>query len=170
MRQASSSIPAFVILVPLEIVAGFWAFCARPALASCAGSGADWDLVATGTVEDIEASRESSRIEVLVDRVSGGDKSKSGQILYIRSDSGIGEASSVDVGFREGAYYKLYLQRERDEWTTNACMGTTEIAAEGTPEASPTLPGTGGPFVPLLAAVSGICLLGAIVVVRQWAR
>ena len=49
------------------VVVGLWAFFAKPALASCAGAGADRGLIATGTVEDIEVSRSSSRIEVLVD-------------------------------------------------------------------------------------------------------
>ena len=66
MGQPRSSVPAWGLLL-LVVVVGFWAFFARPALASCARAGADWDLVAMGTVEHIEVSRSSSRIEVLVD-------------------------------------------------------------------------------------------------------
>ena len=65
MGQARSGNPARVFL--LVVVVGLWAFFAKPALASCAGAGADRGLIATGTVEDIEVSRSSSRIEVLVD-------------------------------------------------------------------------------------------------------
>ena len=168
MGQARSDVPALVLLL-LVVVVGLWVFFARPALASCAGAGADWDLIATGTVEDIEVSRSSSRIEVLVDRVSGGDRSRSGQTLYVRSDSGIGEASTVDVGFREGARYMLYLQRRGDEWTTNSCLGTREIAAEPS-GASPTIPETGGPRVLPLVSLAGLLVLGTGAVVQRWVR
>ncbi|MDP9426894.1 MAG: hypothetical protein M3P37_12915 [Actinomycetota bacterium] len=163
----------------MVLVVGLWPVFARPVLASCAGSGTAWgDLIASGTVENIEASQGSSRIEVTLDRVSGGDKSKSGQTIYIRSDSGIGEASSVDVSFRQGARYMLYLQRRGDEWTTTACMGTREIAGPDTPvpaseevslAASPSMPQTGGPDILPLAALVGLMASG-IGVVWRWAR
>ena len=128
----------------------------------------DVDLVATGMVEGIRASQMSSRIEVLVDRVLQGDGSKSGRTLSIRSDSGTAGASSVDVGFREGARYMLYLQRSGDEWTTNNCLGTVEIPEEAS-EDPPTMPETGGPGVFSSLAFAGILVFGAGAVVSRWA-
>ena len=156
-------------LCTVTVLVGLCVFPAGPASASCSGGGVEVDLVATGTVEDIEATRSSSRIAVLVEKVSGGDRSKNGQTLYIRSESGIGEFSSVDVAFREGARYKLYLRRSGDEWTTNTCMGTTEILAEA-PVASPTTPETGGPRVLPLVALAGLLVLGigAVAWRRLW--
>ena len=151
------------------VMAGFCAFSAGPALASCAGGGADVDLVATGRVEDVVASRTSSRIEVSVDGVSVGDRSMNGQILYIKSGSGTNVVSSVDVSFREGARYMLYLQRDGDGWTTNICLGTGEISGGGASAAPPAMPRTGGPGVLPLAAVAGILVFGAGMAWR-WSR
>ena len=158
------------VLFTLTVLVGLSAFFVRPARASCAGGGGvDVDLVATGTVEDIKASQTSSRIEVLVDRVLQGDRSNSGRTLSISSDSGTGGASSLDVGFREGARYMLYLQHSGDEWTTNICLGTVEIP-EGSSEGSPTMPETGGPGVFLSLALAGILVLGAGAAVSRSCR
>lgn len=153
----------------MMVVVGFCAFSSGPALASCAGGGANVDLVATGRVEDVVALRTSSRIEVSVDEVSLGDRSMNGQILYIKSGSGTNVVSSVDVSFREGARYMLYLQRDGNEWTTNICLGTGEISGEDTSAAPPAMPRTGGLGVLPLAAVAGILVFGAGMVWR-WSR
>ena len=96
-----------------------------------------------------------------------GDGSRSGRSLTISSDSVTGGASSVDVGFREGARYMLYLQRSGDEWTTNVCLGTVQIPEESS-EDSPTMPETGGPGVFSSLALAGILVLGAGVAVSLW--
>ena len=155
-------LPFRFVLFTLAVLVGLSAFSVRTASAySCIeGGGVNVDLVAMGTVEDIKASQTSYRIEVLVDRVLQGDGSRSGRNLTISSDSVTGGASSVDVGFREGARYMLYLQRNGDEWTTNVCLGTAEIPEESS-EDPPTMPETGGPGVSSSVALVGILVFGA---------
>ena len=159
----------FALCVVADLM-GLCVFPAVPASASCVGGGIDVDLVATGTVEDIKSSRTSSRIEVLVHRVLLGDRSMSGQTLSLRSDSGTGAVSSVDVSFREGALYMLYLQRTGGEWTTNICLGTGEISGEEASGVSPIMPETGGPGLSVLLALAGVLVIGTgVVVVRRGA-
>ena len=156
------------VLFTLKVLVGLSEFSARTAQASCAGGGVDVDLIATGTVEDIKASQTSSRIEVLVDRVLQGDRSNSGRTLRVRSDSGTDGASSVDVGFREGARYSLYLQRSGEEWTTNICLGTVQIPEESS-EKPPIMPETGGLSMFLSLAIVGVLVFGAGAAVSRWA-
>ena len=138
-------------------------------LASCAGGGIDGDLAATGTVTGVEVGRVSSRVEVRVEEVLLGDEGQSGETLFVRSNFGTNGGESGAVSFREGARYKLYLQRSGDEWTTNICMGTEEIAAELS-DTSPTVPETGGPRLLPLAALAGLLVLGTGTAVRRWLR
>lgn len=179
MRQWKLAVSAlsFSLLVSLLVL---WSFSAKPALAgfqtfsgtlaACSGGGVDVDLVATGTVEDVVASSVSSRIEVRVDRVLLGDRDKSGETLFIDSDSGKDGGNSDDVRFREGARYELYLQDEGDEWKTNICLGTRELTENpqteaNTPVASASpgslsIPETGGPNLLTLAALTGLTFVG----------
>ena len=177
MRRGWLAGPArgFPLLVALVVL---WSFSAKPALAglqtysgelaSCAGGGFSVDLAATGTVEDVVASRTSYRIEVRVERVSLGDRNYAGKTLFIKSDSGANEVSTSDVGFREGARYELYLQGWGEEWETNTCLGTREVtepprtgaSAPGATVGSPTIPETGGPDLPVVAVLGGIVLAG----------
>ncbi|QIN79496.1 LPXTG cell wall anchor domain-containing protein [Rubrobacter marinus] len=136
-------------------------------MASCAGGGIDVDLAVTGTVTGVEVGRASSRVEVRVEEVLHGDEGESGGTLSVRSNLGTNGGDVGAVGLREGGRYRLYLQRSGDEWATNVCMGTREIAA---PPTSPTVPETGGPSVLPILAFAGLLILGAGALVRRRAR
>lgn len=136
------------------------------------------DLIVLGTVENVEARPESSRVEVSVERVFKGE---SGETVYVMTDSGSLRATSVDVQFEEGARYLLYLREDGGEFTTSTCDGTREVNGDlaqipaglgegsltgdntGTAE---TLPQTGGvsltglPLVVVSIAVIGLILRG----------
>lgn len=191
MRQGRLAVPTRFVLAWAALMAGLRALVgggsgrvgARESsgtLAACAGGGIDVDLIAAGVVEDVVTSQASSRIEVLLDGVLLGDRGYGGQTLSITSDSGASGGNAEDVGFREGAWYELYLRGEGDGWKTNVCTGTHELTAatravagapgaEASP-ASPTMPETGGPGVLPLVALTGFLVLGSGALVRRQAR
>lgn len=178
MGRGGFCVGGTVVTSFLVVLAGLLGFAAKPALAglqvysgdlaSCAGGGFSVDLVVTGTVTDVAASQTSSRVEIRVDQVLLGDRDKSGETLFVRTDSGTNGGNSAAVSFREGARYELYLQGEGDEWKTNICLGTRELtepprAVASVPGAgasanSPVMPETGGPSLSAFAALGGIVL------------
>lgn len=105
------------------------------------------DLVALGTVRQVEAFPGSSLVEVSVERVLKGS---SEEVVFVRTNSGTERVTTVDVGFEAGERYLLYLTRQGEEFTTSTCAGTRPVAAQppsGSTE-EPTeqeeLPDTGG--------------------------
>lgn len=122
-RWSVGPVRIFLLLVVLSVL---WSFSARPALAglqvssgtlaSCAGGGSSVDLVATGTVGDVAASKTSSRVQVRVERVVMGERDYAGEALVVLTDSVTNGGNTGAVGFREGARYELYLKREGDAW------------------------------------------------------
>ena len=101
---------------------------ASAVMAACAGGGAPVDLVAEGTVERVRVGSDSSLAEIRVERVLQGD---AGETVRVRTSSGTGVVAEDDVGFEEGARYRLFLQREGggrgDAYTTNICLGTERL-------------------------------------------
>ena len=97
---------------------------ASAVLAACAGGGVPVDLVAEGTVERVRVGRDSSLVEIRVERVLQGD---AGETVLVETSSGTGVVTEDDVGFEEGARYRLRLQRKGDVFTTNICLGTERL-------------------------------------------
>lgn len=151
-------------------------------LAACASfdpSGANAELVATGTVEEMTVRSDSSVASIRIDRIFKGE---SGETVEVLTGAGSRSGSSVDVALAEGNRYLLYLDRQGGVWTTNICFGTRQIgdtlppelvAALGVgvdPRDPLTLPETGGPDVSLLVALVGLAVLGAGKVLSQRER
>lgn len=105
------------------------------------------DLIALGTVRQVEAFPGSSLVEISVERVLKGS---SEEIVFVRTNSGTERVTSVDVGFEEGERYLLYLTHQGEEFTTSTCAGTRSVAAQPPsdsteePVEQEELPGTGG--------------------------
>lgn len=135
------------------------------------------DLIASGTVENVEVRPDSSRVEVSVERVFKGE---SDGTLYVTTDSGSEQATSVDVRFEPGERYLLYLREEGDELKTSVCDGTREISGSSTSfppglgegesptgdESGETLPETGG--IALVGAP--LALVSIILAAWAWRR
>ena len=103
------------------------------------------DLVALGTVAQVEAFPRSSLVGIDVERVLKGS---SEQTVFVRTNSGTESVTSIDVGFEEGERYLLYLTRRGEEFTTSTCAGTRLFAAPSPSGRAPAeqekLPDTGG--------------------------
>ena len=93
-------------------------------LAAFAGGGAPVDLVAEGTVQRVRVGRDSSLVEIRVERVLQGE---AGETVLVKTSSGTDVVTEDDVGFEEGARYRLRLQRKGDVFTTNICLGTERL-------------------------------------------
>ena len=91
---------------------------------SCAAGGGPADLVAEGKGESVRVGPDSSLAEIRLERVLEGS---AGQTVLVRTSSGTGAVAEHDVGFEEGARYRLRLQRQGDVFTTNACLGTRRV-------------------------------------------
>jgi hypothetical protein len=103
------------------------------------------DLVALGTVAQVEAFPRSSLVGIDVERVLKGS---SEQTVVVRTNSGTESVTSIDVGFEEGERYLLYLTRRGEEFTTSTCAGTRLFAVPPpsgrVPAEQEKLPDTGG--------------------------
>lgn len=192
MRARSVGLLSLFGFLSAVLLAGLGAsFAAEPAwagiqgssgiLAACAGfdpSGENSDLVATGTVEEVTTSADSSFARLRLDRVFKGESGRTAEIL---TGAGSQSGSSVDVAFVDGERYLLYLRRQDAAWTTDVCLGTRPIGdtpppgvvaalGEGfAPDGSPAMPETGGvPLVPL--ALTGLAILAAATGTRRRAR
>ena len=95
-------------------------------LAACAGGGGPVDIVAEGTVERVGAGPDSSLVKIRLGRVLAGDAA-AGETVSVSTGSGTGVVPEDNVGFEEGARYRLRLQRQGGVYTTNICLGTERL-------------------------------------------
>ena len=153
--------------------------------ASCASTSpeqqaADARIIGTGTVVSLEPSAEQgTMVSVEIDWIYKG---RSQRDIRFRIPSGVDQKTPIDVPWRVGSRYLLYLVAEGGPLTTNICAGSHEIGPEDRPEVLGAGPGYGPgaspgrdievpPYIPAAGvAVSVALLLGAFVLARKVGR
>ncbi len=172
----ASFLSFFAIFVGFTWLVSPPALASQQSLASCVPMSEEEqrtraDLVALGTVRQVDAFPRSSLVEISVERVLKGS---SKETVFVRTNSGTERVTSVDVGFEEGERYLLYLTRQGEEFTTSTCAGTRPLAAQPPlgstekPAEQEELPDTGG--VVSLTAPLGVLLVVAGMVLRKVSR